>query len=119
MAVDEEKQAVASASPDASPDHSSVEENRPLPSTGPGFLSRLRGFEATLDRKLGVESEAIDRVKPEDKTEQKWHDQATMALLWASGTMQVRNTNSNQPLCFPISALWDVSGESCPGQDVS
>lgn len=103
MALDEEKQAVASSSADASPDHSSVEETRSHPSTKTGLFSRLREFEATLDRKIGVESEAIDRVKPEDKTEQKWHDQATMALLWASGTMQVRNLPTIRVVQFRVS----------------
>ena len=54
-----------------------------------GILSRLRNFEASLDRKFGVESEAIDRKLPEDRTPQPWHAQLNMALIWASGTMNV------------------------------
>ncbi|KAF2166377.1 hypothetical protein M409DRAFT_66819 [Zasmidium cellare ATCC 36951] len=54
-----------------------------------GILSKLRDFEALLDRKLGVESEAIDRKRPEDKKPVSWHSQLNMALLWASGTMNV------------------------------
>lgn len=52
-----------------------------------GFLFQLRSIEARLDKKLGVESEAIDRKRPEDKKHVPWHEQLTMALLWASGTM--------------------------------
>jgi purine-cytosine permease-like protein len=52
-----------------------------------GILSKLRRFEARLDAKLGVESEAINRKLPEDKRPVPWHEQLTMALLWASGTM--------------------------------
>ncbi|OCT50231.1 Purine-cytosine permease FCY21 [Cladophialophora carrionii] len=52
-----------------------------------GILSRLRRLEARLDQKLGVESEAIDRKRAEDKKPVRWHEQLTMALLWASGTM--------------------------------
>ncbi|SMY29518.1 unnamed protein product [Zymoseptoria tritici ST99CH_1A5] len=54
-----------------------------------GILSRLRNIEATLDRKLGVESEAIDRKLPEDRKTQPWHAQLNMALIWASGTMNI------------------------------
>ena len=32
------------------------------------LLSRLRNLEAALDRKLGVESQAIERKRPEDRT---------------------------------------------------
>lgn len=70
--------------------HGSVQSYNSIPVTQDGgVLSRLRNLEAALDRKLGVESEAINRVKPEEKTPQSWHSQATMALLWASGTMQI------------------------------
>lgn len=54
-----------------------------------GIFSKLRSLEDALDRKLGVESQAISRVLPEDKQPQPWHSQAVMALLWASGTMQI------------------------------
>lgn len=54
-----------------------------------GILSRLRNLEAAMDRKLGIESEAIDRKLPEDRKPQPWHAQLNMALLWASGTMNV------------------------------
>ena len=54
-----------------------------------GILSKLRNLEAAMDRKLGVESQAIERKRPEDREPVPWHSQATMALLWASGTMNV------------------------------
>ena len=61
--------------------------NNTLVSQNGGIMSRLRDLEARMDRKLGVESEAIDRKRPEDKKHVPWHQQLTMALLWASGTM--------------------------------
>lgn len=54
-----------------------------------GLLASLRRFEAKLDRTLGLESEAIDRKLPSDRKPQPWHAQLNMALLWASGTMNV------------------------------
>ena len=54
-----------------------------------GILSKLRNLEATLDRKLGVESQAIDRKRAEDRQPVSWHSQLNMALLWASGTMNI------------------------------
>ncbi|KAL1303004.1 hypothetical protein AAFC00_003320 [Neodothiora populina] len=54
-----------------------------------GVLGKLRSFELTLDRKLGIESHAVNRVLPEEKFPQPWHQQATMALLWAGGTMNI------------------------------
>ncbi|KIW70528.1 hypothetical protein PV04_02790 [Phialophora macrospora] len=66
-----------------------------------GILSRLRRLEARMDAKLGVESEAIDRKRPEDKKPVPWHEQLTMALLWASGTM---NTS-----CFATGFIgWEI-----------
>ncbi|EHY59930.1 hypothetical protein HRR83_006292 [Exophiala dermatitidis] len=52
-----------------------------------GVLSKLRRLEARMDAKLGIESEAISRKRPEDKRPVRWHEELTMALLWASGTM--------------------------------
>lgn len=52
-----------------------------------GILSKLRRLEARMDHKLGIESEAIDRKRAADKKPVPWHEQLTMALLWASGTM--------------------------------
>lgn len=70
-----------------------------------GFLAKLRNLERRMDKKLGVESEAIDRKRAEDKTPVPWHEQLTMALLWASGTM---NTS-----CFATGFLgWQFFGLS-------
>ncbi|EXJ93025.1 hypothetical protein A1O3_01581 [Capronia epimyces CBS 606.96] len=52
-----------------------------------GLLSKLRRFEARMDAKFGIESEAINRKRAEDKRPVRWHEELTMALLWASGTM--------------------------------
>lgn len=112
MAYDEEKP--ANASPSSSSDHqvpvsdhaakyptehtttaldtsdSRIVEYNSLPvRQDNGILSKLRNLEAAMDRKLGIESQAIDRVLPEHKSPQSWHSQAVMALLWASGTMQI------------------------------
>jgi NCS1 nucleoside transporter family len=81
MAQDEEKQ-VAKV---ASDDEPSLEEG----SFGGGILGKLLYWEAILDRKLGVEAQAIQRHRAEDKKPQSWHQQATMALLWAGATMNV------------------------------
>jgi hypothetical protein len=54
-----------------------------------GILARLRELEATMDRKLGIESHAIERKLPEDRTSLTWKDSLTMASLWASGTMNL------------------------------
>ncbi|KAK3714811.1 hypothetical protein LTR37_007546 [Vermiconidia calcicola] len=54
-----------------------------------GVLSRLRNLEAAMDRKLGIESQAIDRKRAEDRSPVSWHSQLVMGLLWASGTMNV------------------------------
>lgn len=52
-----------------------------------GILSKLRRMEASMDRKMGVEAEAIDRKLPEDRKPVSWHSQLTMFFLWASGTL--------------------------------
>lgn len=52
-----------------------------------GLLARLRHFEQRMDKKLGVESDAIERKRAEDRQYVPWHEQLSMALLWASGTM--------------------------------
>ena len=54
-----------------------------------GILARLRGVEAAMDRKFGIESQAIDRKLPEERTQVSWYSQLNMALLWASGTLQL------------------------------
>jgi hypothetical protein len=53
---------------------------------GSGPLARLRRYEALLDKKLGVEGAGPERVLPEDrKPPRTW----MMALVWASGTMNL------------------------------
>ncbi|KAK3679848.1 hypothetical protein LTR78_000224 [Recurvomyces mirabilis] len=54
-----------------------------------GILSKLRNVEAAMDRKLGIESEAIDRKLPEERQPLTWQTTMTMSLLWASGTMNI------------------------------
>ena len=61
-------------------DHNAVEHET-------GVLARLRALEARMDKKLGIESEAITRKRPEDKREVHWVEELSMAFLWASGTM--------------------------------
>ncbi|KAJ8127621.1 hypothetical protein O1611_g6015 [Lasiodiplodia mahajangana] len=52
-----------------------------------GILAHLRHIEETMDAKFGVESEAINRKLPEDRRAVRWHEELSMALLWASATM--------------------------------
>lgn len=56
---------------------------------GRGPFAALRNFEATLDRKLGVESHAIERKLPEDRQPLTWHSALMMYGVWASGTMNL------------------------------
>ena len=51
-----------------------------------GILARLRHYEALLDKKLGVEKNGPARILPEDR---KPPNQAVMALMWASATMNL------------------------------
>lgn len=54
-----------------------------------GILARMRDLETAMDRKLGIESHAIERKLPEDRVNLTWKDSLTMAALWASGTMNL------------------------------
>jgi len=54
-----------------------------------GILAKMRAMEAVLDRKLGIESQAVERKLPEDRVALTWKDTLTMATLWASGTMNL------------------------------
>jgi hypothetical protein len=65
-----------------------------------GILSRFRQMEANLDAKFGVESEAIDRKLPEDRRPVKWHEELSMALLWASATMNTSVSDFQSNLHF-------------------
>lgn len=53
-----------------------------------GPLARLRGWEAALDRKIGVETHGISRRRPEDRDPAyaSWGNQAVMFLMWMSAT---------------------------------
>jgi len=51
-----------------------------------GILATLRHFEATLDRKLGIEGAGPERILPEDrKPPRTW----MMATVWASSTLNL------------------------------
>ncbi|KAG6038661.1 hypothetical protein E4U41_003957 [Claviceps citrina] len=54
-----------------------------------GILARLRDIEARLDTRLGIEADAIVRKRPEDKQHVSWTEELTMALLWASGSLNM------------------------------
>ena len=56
------------------------------------FFLPLLQFEAWLNSKLGIEAEAIERKRGEDRKPVKWYDELGMAFLWASG-------NLNLPCC--------------------
>ena len=61
-----------------------VHQNIIAPGRGP--LARLRHYEAVLDKKLGIEGAGPERILPEDrKPPRSW----MMALVWASGTMNL------------------------------
>lgn len=57
-----------------------------LPATG--VLAKLRGWEAALDRKIGIENHGIERRRPEDRDPAyaSWSNQAVMFLMWMSAT---------------------------------
>lgn len=65
---------------------SEVEFDTAPPPPPRGVLARLRHYEAILDHKLGVEKNGPARILPEDRTSP---NQAIMALMWASGTMNL------------------------------
>ena len=79
-----ERQTVISA---VSSDISNEEIFDTVPPPPPkGILARLRHYEAILDEKLGVEKNGPARILPEDRNPP---NQAIMALMWASGTMNL------------------------------
>jgi hypothetical protein len=73
-----------------------------------GFFGTLRHYEALLDKKLGVESHGPARILPEDRDPEfgKWSKQIVMALMWASGTMNLS--------CFTTGFLGFELGLSLP-----
>lgn len=56
-----------------------------------GFLGTLRHYEDLLDKTLGVEAHGPARILPEERDAAfgKWNKQIVMALMWASGTMNL------------------------------
>lgn len=56
-----------------------------------GILGTLRHYEDLLDKKIGVESHGPARILPDarDPAYSKWNNQIVMALMWASGTMNL------------------------------
>jgi hypothetical protein len=56
-----------------------------------GFLGTLRHYEDLLDKKIGLEAHGPARMLPEnrDPAYSKWSNQIVMALMWASGTMNL------------------------------
>lgn len=83
-----EKSTVISSVPyDSIPSENASAEFDTVPPPPPsGILARLRYYEALLDDKLGVEKNGPARILPEDRNPP---NQAVMALLWASGTMNL------------------------------
>lgn len=86
MAYDPETGAEKKPRASGGAEDSSSADDRDV-STPPGILARMRNLEARMDRKLGIESEAIVRKRAEDKKPVPWTEELNMALLWASGTM--------------------------------
>ena len=70
----------------AQPDCSSEEYDTVPPAAPSGILARTRHYEALLDRKLGVEKNGPARILAEDRHPP---NQAIMALMWASATMNL------------------------------
>jgi hypothetical protein len=85
---------VSAEKPYITPESSSLEAE--LPSNlqniaHHGFFGTLRHYETILDRKFGVEAHGPARILPEERNPvyNKWSNQAVMALMWASGTMNL------------------------------
>ncbi|KAJ6160887.1 hypothetical protein N7470_004283 [Penicillium chermesinum] len=51
-----------------------------------GFFGTIRYYEGLLDRKLGIESNSLERVHPENR---KSPSPVVMAFMWASATMNI------------------------------
>ncbi|WFD21136.1 hypothetical protein MCAP1_003393 [Malassezia caprae] len=66
-----------------------VIESSAQPAEEKGILASLTRLEQYLDKKIGLESEAIDRKRPEDRRQVKWYEELNMALVWASGVMNL------------------------------
>ncbi|KAG6013644.1 hypothetical protein E4U43_007181 [Claviceps pusilla] len=101
MAIDPEYGPAVKDAPlsDTSSNQKSIGEHVPT-TKSLGILGRLRDIETRLDAKLGIEANAVVRKRPEDKKHVPWTEELTMALLWASGSMNIT--------CFAVGFL---SGE--------
>ncbi|KAG5922676.1 hypothetical protein E4U42_005400 [Claviceps africana] len=90
MTVDKEHGLAVEQSPLSNTSSNENQTTDHVPATeSPGFLARLRDFEARLDAKVGVEADAIARKRPEDKKHVSWSEELAMALIWASGSMNM------------------------------
>lgn len=61
------------------------------PASRRGPLAKLRGWEAALDKKIGVETHGISRRRPEDRDPAyaSWSNQAVMFLMWLSAVLNL------------------------------
>lgn len=75
------------ASPSGSGDDGE-ELNQTQAASSTGVLAKLRGWEAALDRKIGIENHGIERRRPEDRDPSyaSFSNQAVMFLMWMSAT---------------------------------
>jgi hypothetical protein len=51
-----------------------------------GFFARIEYYEGYLDKKLGIESNSLERVLPENRNPP---NSLAMAFMWASATMNI------------------------------
>lgn len=51
------------------------------------MFSSLNRFEQYLDRKIGMEAEAVERKLPDQRHLNSWYDQLNIIFLWASGNI--------------------------------
>lgn len=89
--VDEEKRAPGTTT--ILPSDSSKDERQITTPTEDyaNFFGKLRSYENALDQKFGIESQGPARVLSEerDPSYNNWSNQAVMALMWASATMNL------------------------------
>jgi hypothetical protein len=60
-----------------------------------GILARMREWEAAMDRKLGIESQAIERKLPEDRVDLTWKDSLTMVGDYRQDTRQTPRSKAD------------------------
>lgn len=61
-------------------------EHEHEPAAPKGFFAKVRYYEEFLDRKMGIESNSLDRVPPENRQSPS---PLVMAFMWASATMNI------------------------------